>query len=138
MGERPRVTWRDRYGDEITCVRCLQVKDSTEMDRLLWCEECRSAARLRATRKGWVVGVVAALALAGWIWVTIGPSDLVIGGWAATVVAAGWIMARVGREFFYGADRTVNQRAAEAVPPTLAPPDDDDPPPARRPSPGGR
>ena len=80
------------------------------------------AARLRATGKGWAVGIVAALALAAWIWVVIRPTTLVVGGWLACIVAATWIVARVARETFYGIDRTFNRRATEAVPPTLDPP----------------
>lgn len=120
MAER-KVSWRDRFGDEITCVRCLEVKDSSHMDRLLWCRECRSTARLRATRRGWAVGVVFAAALAAWIWLVVQPSDLVLGGWLATLVAAAWIGARVAREVFFGIDRFQNRRAAEAVPPASGP-----------------
>jgi len=71
------------------------------MDRLLWCEECRGVARKRSGMWGWYIQ----------------PSDLVIGGWIATVVAALWIGARVGREIAYGVIRFNNQKAAEAVPP---------------------
>jgi len=87
------------------------------MDRLLWCEECRGVARKRSGMWGWGVGAVLAVSLALWIWLYIQPSDLVIGGWIATVVAALWIGARVGREIAYGVIRFNNQKAAEAVPP---------------------
>lgn len=116
MTER-RVSWRDRFGDEITCLRCLEVKDSALMDRLLWCRECRLAARARASRRGWAVGIAGAAALAAWIWLVVEPTDLVIGGWLATVVAAAWIGARVAREVFFGVERFRNRRATDAVPP---------------------
>jgi hypothetical protein len=64
------------------------------------------------------VGVTAAAALALWIWLVIQPSDLVLGGWLATVVAAGWIGAKVGREVLYGAERFRNRRAIDAPPPS--------------------
>lgn len=121
MPERRPFTWRDRFGDEITCVRCLEVKDSADMDRLLWCRDCRLAARGRATRRGWVVGAVGALALALWIYLVVQPSDLVVGGWLATVVAAAWIVGRVAREMFFGFERFQNRRAMEAVPPGSGP-----------------
>lgn len=116
-GTERRVSWRDRYGEEVTCVRCLQVRDTTEVDRLLWCEACRARARRRAARRGWVVGVAAATALALWIWFGVGASSLVPGGWLATVIAAAWIGAKVAREVLYGVDRFRNRRAVEAVPP---------------------
>lgn len=109
--------WRSRFPDRATCVRCLEKKDLDGMDRMLWCEECRAAARARAGVWGWGVGVVAAVSLALWIWLYIEPSDLVIGGWIATVIAALWVGARVGREIAYGVMRFTNRKAAEAVPP---------------------
>jgi hypothetical protein len=87
------------------------------MDRLLWCEQCRAAARQRAAGWGWGIGAVLAVGLALWIWLYIQPSDLVIGGWIATVVAAFWVGARVAREVAYGVMRFSNHKAAEAVPP---------------------
>jgi len=109
--------WRSRFPDLTTCVRCLQKKDLEGMDRLLWCEECREAARKRAVLWGWAAGVVLAAMLASWIWLIVQPSDLVIGGWIATVVAALWVGARVAREIAYGVMRFNNQKAVEAVPP---------------------
>jgi len=87
------------------------------MDRLLWCEECRTVARQRAATWGWSIGVIGAVALSLWIWLVIQPSDLVLGGWIATVVAALWIGGRVAREIAYGVMRFNNRKAAEAVPP---------------------
>ena len=87
------------------------------MDRLLWCEDCRDAARRRSGAWGWGVGFLMALGLALWIWFYIQPSDLVIGGWIATVVGALWIGSRVGREITYGVIRFTNHKAAEAMPP---------------------
>ena len=87
------------------------------MDRLLWCQECNAAARARAAIWGWIMGFFASVALALWIWLYIQPSDLVIGGWIATVVAALWIGSRVAREVAYGVIRFTNRKAVEAVPP---------------------
>ena len=82
-----------------------------------WCEPCREAARRRAGHWGWGAGAVLGAALALWIWTVIQPSDLVIGGWIATVVAAFWIGGKVVREIAYGVIRFTNRRAVEAVPP---------------------
>jgi hypothetical protein len=117
------VTWRDRYPEgDVTCVRCLRVFDVLELDRLLWCEECRARARRRAGRWGWLIGFAFASLLALYVWVTIRPSaELIPAAWVATFVAAVWIGARVGREIVYGAMRFRNARAVEAVPPALPP-----------------
>lgn len=111
-----RELWRERYPDEVTCVRCLEKKDQLEFDRLLWCESCRATARKRAGRWGWVFGAVMAGALAAWIRFEVDPTRLV-GGWIATVVAAFWLGSRIATEVAYGVDRYRNRRAVEATPP---------------------
>jgi hypothetical protein len=93
-----KVTWRDRYPDEVTCIRCLEVRDVMELDRLLWCDRCP------------------------YVWLVIRPTDLVIGGWVATVVAAVWIGSKVGREIAYGTMRYRNRGAVDASPPVEPPP----------------
>jgi hypothetical protein len=109
--------WRSRFPETATCVRCLQQKDLEDMDRLLWCDSCRESARRRAALWGWGVGAFFAASLALWIKVYIQPSDIVIGGWIATVVVALWIGGRIAREVAYGVMRYQNRKAADAVPP---------------------
>jgi len=115
------MSWRDRFPDRATCVRCLETRDITDLDRLFWCHECRGKARERARRKGWIWGVASAGFLAVYIWLVIQPSSLILGGWIATVVAALWLIARIAREVLYGVERYRNRRAVEATPPTGAP-----------------
>lgn len=111
------IDWRDRFGERATCVRCLEEKDTTDLDRLFWCQECRDRGRERAKRRGWTIGAGAAGVLALWIWLVIRPSTLILGGWIATVVAAFWLISRIAREIHYGMARYHNQRAVEATPP---------------------
>ena len=54
--------------------------------------------------------------MALYIWAIIRPTDLVIGGWIATVVAAVWIGAKVAREIVYGVMRVRNVPAVESEP----------------------
>jgi len=117
------VSWRDRYPDEVTCVRCLEVYDQVLLDRLLWCADCRFRARNRAAWWGWLAGCAFGLGVAAYIWYVIRPTDLVVGGWVATIVAAMWIGQKVAREIVYGAMRFLNARAIDAVPPSS--PEDD-------------
>jgi hypothetical protein len=114
--ERP--TWRDRYPDEVTCVRCLEVYDQTLLDRMLWCSDCRRRARNRAAWWGWVGGLAFGAAVGMYVWFVIQPTDLVIGGWLGTGVAAIWIGQKVAREIMYGAMRLKNAAAVDAVPPS--------------------
>ncbi len=115
---RERPTWRDRYPDEVTCVRCLEVYDQMYLDRMLWCDRCRARARARASWWGWVGGLAFGVVIALYVWIAIRPTDLVVGGWMATVAAAIWIGQKVAREIVYGAMRFRNARAVDAVPPT--------------------
>jgi hypothetical protein len=117
----PSVTWRDRYPDQVTCIRCLEVKDLMDVDRLLWCDDCRRKARNRAVGWGWIGGLVCGAGMAAYIWGIIRPSDMVLGGWMATVVATIWLGAKVCRELVYGGMRFLNTRAVEAVPPEPPP-----------------
>ena len=93
-----------RLGD-LHCARCREPRSARELDRNLWCEFCVSEGRRIAARTGHLLGGVLALGLAAWIWLVQKPSDLVIGGWVATVVAAFWFGSRVCREISFGAQR---------------------------------
>ena len=108
---------------DLHCARCERVSRGKELDRLLWCDRCREQARKRASWYGWGGGLAFAAGVAIYVWAVIRPTDLVIGGWIATIAAAAWIGQKVAREIFYGIMRFRNARAVEAVPP--ATPGDD-------------
>jgi hypothetical protein len=85
------------------CARCGESRDSTDLDRMLWCEACVSGARTRAGRIGWISGGLVAGALALWIWLGVAPSmDLIPRGWLAVVVAAAWLGSKMAREVAFG------------------------------------
>jgi hypothetical protein len=110
--------WRSRFPETVTCIRCLQERDVEDMDRLLWCGQCRLSARRRSALWGWSAGALFAAVLAIWIWVYIQPSDLILGGWIATVVAGLYLSSRVAREIAFGVMRFQNRKATEASPPS--------------------
>ncbi len=113
------VDWRDRFPDEVTCVRCLEVTPVQALDRVLWCESCIETARRRATIRGWIAGSGLALVLAIYIWFVIQPNpELIPSAWVAVVVVALYLGSRVARELIFGLDRISNRKAAEAVPPS--------------------
>ena len=111
------MSCRESDPDQVACARCLEMKPRADVDRMLWCEVCRTAALERAKSRSWRVGLLVAGVLALWIWLYVQPSDLVIGGWIGTVLAAWYVAARVAREIFYAAARMKHRNAAEAVPP---------------------
>ncbi len=102
--------FRDSITDEIQCSRCGERRDRSDVDRLLWCVGCRVRARLIATRRARIAATVLAVIVAGYIWGLIRPTDVVIGGWIATVIAAYWIGGRLAREIFYGIERSNRKR----------------------------
>lgn len=97
--------WRDNLGEEVPCAHCGEVRDSTDLDRLLWCTTCVTRTRDRASRIGWMAGGTLALGLGLWIWTAVRPSDLVLGGWIATLVAAAWLGSKLAREIAFGVFR---------------------------------
>lgn len=104
--------------DEITCIRCLEVKPSEELDRLLWCEGCVALAKRRALRTGLLAGAALALVLAAWVALVIRPDlSLIPAGWALMLVVAFYLGSRVARELAYGVERWQNRPAVEAAPP---------------------
>jgi len=111
-------SWRDRYPSEVTCVRCLEVHDTSELDRLLWCEDCRAVARARAQRIGWMGGIALAALVSAYIWFVVQPSDLISRLWIVIPVATIWLGGRIVSEITYGVMRFQNRRAIEATPPT--------------------
>lgn len=92
----------ERRGEDLACSRCKRPFDAPELDRMLWCGRCVEQVQEQAVRAGWILGSILAGALAVWIWTVKQPSDLVIGGWIATVVAAFYFGARVARETVFG------------------------------------
>lgn len=116
MPERASFLTSERPLDPVACTRCRETYDAMELDRLLWCERCRIVTRHRAAWWGWLIGIVFAAGVAAYVWLVIRPTDLVIGGWIATVVAAAWIGSKVGREIMYGVFRARTRRADEDAP----------------------
>jgi len=84
---------------------------------MLWCDACAEAVSKRATSRGWMIGLATAVILTLWIWLFVQPSNLVIGGWVGTVLAAFYVTARVAREVLLAAARMRNRPVDGAVPP---------------------
>lgn len=113
MAERLPFT-REDPADQMACVHCGEMHDAVEMDRLLWCERCRRVERNRAGWWGWVIGLTFAACVGAYVWFVVHPTDVVIGGWVGTVVAAAWIGSKVGREMVFGILRARAPGAAGA------------------------
>jgi hypothetical protein len=63
-----------------------------------------------------MIGLATAVILTLWIWLFVQPSDLVIGGWVGTVLAAFYVTARVAREVLLAAARMRSRPAEGEVP----------------------
>jgi hypothetical protein len=111
------VIWKDLDSLEERCLLCRETKPRQDLDRLLWCDACVADAKARALSRSWCVGSAIAVVLALWIWLYVQPSDMLIGGWIGTVVAALYVSARVAREVLYGVARFRGEAAhLEATP----------------------
>jgi len=110
------VIRKDLDSLEATCLLCLQIKPREDLDRLLWCDTCKEAARAQAFRRSWYVGLAVAVVLALWIWLYIQP-ELMIGGWIGVVLAGFYVSARVAHEVLYTVARVRHPAAVGEVPP---------------------
>lgn len=60
--------------DETTCRSCQRLYSGSDLDRYLWCPECRSAVRRRSAFWGRVVGFTASLGVAAYLLIEVSPS----------------------------------------------------------------
>lgn len=98
----------DDLDDVLRCHRCRQVRTTDELDRMLWCDECRLAERRRAAWLGRAIAFGAAVALSFWIAIEIRPSRDFLVLWALVVVVAFYLLSRLGQELVYGIGRVRN------------------------------
>ncbi len=85
---------------ELRCQVCGTIHERSDLDRLLWCEECLARARALARRGSIVIGLVVAAILAVWIFGFLRPT-VIVGGWIGVVLGGLWVGARVGREVLF-------------------------------------
>ena len=85
---------------QLRCQVCGTRRDRSEMDRLLWCEECLARARSQARSGSYVIGLAVAAVLAVWIFGALRPT-VIVGGWIGVVLGGVWVGARVGREVLF-------------------------------------
>lgn len=100
-----RSRWKERLGESMDCARCGESRDSTELDRMLWCEACVEDGRRRARTVGTGVGLATAAVVGLWVWLAVEPSSLIPGAWLASLVAAGWLGSKLAREIAWGVIR---------------------------------
>ncbi len=61
-----------RFGvSETNCRSCQQLYPASDLDRYLWCPGCRKMVRKRGLRWGMVVGLVASLGVAAYLWLNL-------------------------------------------------------------------
>jgi hypothetical protein len=85
---------------DLSCQVCATVHERSDLDRLLWCEDCLARARLKARKGSLVIGLVVAGVLAAWIFGLLRPT-VIVGGWIGVVLGGFWVGARVGREVLF-------------------------------------
>jgi hypothetical protein len=103
--------------DVLRCRRCRQERTADDLDRQLWCEECRRAERRRAGHWGRGLAFAAAVLLSFWIAIVIQPSREFLLLWALVIVVAFYLGSRLGQELVFGIIRVRNEPDARAGPP---------------------
>ena len=101
-----RGRWQERLGEEVTCAHCGETRDSSDVDRMLWCVDCVAQAREKSGRIGTGIGVALAIAMAAWVWLSLKPTVLGPGAWLALVLASGYLGRRMSREIVFGIIRS--------------------------------
>ncbi|MBI4538907.1 MAG: hypothetical protein HY704_05270 [Gemmatimonadetes bacterium] len=100
--------------EHLVCTRCGRQREAHQLDRILWCDDCRRAARRHAALWGRLSAVAAAVALILWITFAVRPSNRFLGAWAGIVVAAYWLGSRAAREVIFGITRITSRPRGNA------------------------
>jgi hypothetical protein len=100
--------------DMLHCRRCGLERTTDELDRTLWCDQCRLAERRRAGWLGRALAFAAAIALSFWIAIAVQPSEDFMILWALVVIVAFYLLSRLGQELVYGIIRIRNVPGARA------------------------
>jgi DNA-directed RNA polymerase subunit RPC12/RpoP len=80
-----RLAWRESLHE---CSNCQRPFPGNQLDRRMWCPDCRKVVIRRATLVAQAVGLLTALSLALWIYILLGPSPRFLVAYAIMVVAA--------------------------------------------------
>jgi len=100
---------------EVQCRRCLRLRPFADLDRMFWCEECRTAARRQAARWGRIGALAGAVLVAVWIGVGVQPPSVRLQIlYAVALLALYRIGRRLAEEVVYGAMRIRNRQGAGA------------------------
>ena len=61
---------------EVQCRRCLRLRPFADLDRMFWCEECRTTARRLAARWGRIGALAGAALVAVWVGIGVRPPSV--------------------------------------------------------------
>ncbi|HEX7091862.1 MAG TPA: hypothetical protein VF192_17220 [Longimicrobiales bacterium] len=101
---------------EVQCRRCLRLRPFADLDRMFWCEECRTAARRLAARFGRIGALAGAVAVALWVGLVVQPASVRLQIlYAVAVLVVYRIGRRLAEEVVYGAMRIRNREGARAT-----------------------
>jgi DNA-directed RNA polymerase subunit RPC12/RpoP len=80
-----KISWRE---SEYPCRNCGREFPGAQLDRRMWCGDCRRVVIRRATYAGQAVGLLTAIVLAIWIFSLVGSSPRFLMAYLVMVVAA--------------------------------------------------
>lgn len=80
---------------EMTCAGCQQLYATSDLDRYLWCPNCRSKLKRRGLRLGRLVGIAAAAALAAYLVLRVRASARFLAIYAILLVMTYTLTSRI-------------------------------------------
>ncbi|NIR45142.1 MAG: hypothetical protein GWN99_12220 [Gemmatimonadetes bacterium] len=92
-----------RFGSsEASCTSCHQLYAASDLDRYLWCPNCRKQLERRGTKVGRAVGVVASAGLAAYLVVEVHPSARFVAIYLLLLVMTYTLTSRIARAVVQG------------------------------------
>jgi DNA-directed RNA polymerase subunit RPC12/RpoP len=89
-----KIAWRE---SEYPCRNCGRPYPGGQLDRRMWCPDCRRIVIRRATLVGRIVGLLTALGLAAWIFSMVGPSPRFLMAYLVMIVAAYFFLYKLSQ-----------------------------------------
>ncbi len=92
-----------RFGaSETNCRSCQEIYPANDLDRYLWCPQCRTAVRRRGARWGRLVGSVVALSVAAYLWLNLTLESRFMAFYAVMLVMTYMLTSRIALAVVHG------------------------------------
>lgn len=92
-----------RFGaSETNCRSCQQLYPASDLDRYLWCPGCRKIVRKRGAIWGVVVGLLASLGVAAYLWLNLTLQSRFLAFYLLMLALTYLLTSRIAHAIVYG------------------------------------